>query len=321
MVLFPFIHKTREKHRNMDTLSCMRTFVRVVERRSFTKAAREIDISPSLASKQISWLEGRLGAKLLSRSTRRLSLSETGEAYYRQSLKVLAEAESAENIVAELQGEARGTLRITCPSGLGATVLNQAFAKFSLLHPTITLETRLTDEVVDFTEERIDFALRLAPSLPDSRLVASEIAFIKLSVCAAPSYLERHGMPLVPEDLQDHNCLRYVHTRIGSDVWHLKSAAGTHSISVSGNYRANNPSFMKEAVLQGVGIGVLPSYTYLRELEQGRIVLLLTDYNIDELKLYLIRQHRDYMPQKMKLFTAFIRDWARKNVSTCAITA
>jgi len=302
----------------MDTLACMRTFVRIVEMQSFSKAARESSISSSLASKQISWLEGRLGAKLLNRSTRRLSLTETGAAYYAQSLKVLVEAETAENIVSELQGEPQGTLRVTCPSGLGATVLNRAFAQFSLKHPTINLETRLTDEIVDFTEGRIDFALRLAPALPDSSLVANEIAHIKLHICAAPSYLARHGAPQTPDDLLRHNCLRYVHTRTGSDVWHLGHEGATHAIPVTGNYRANNPSFMMEAVLQGVGIAIIPSYISQREIEQGRIALLLQDYEIETLKLYLIRQHRDFMPLKMKLFTAFIKDWAREHISAHA---
>ncbi|HEY9080259.1 LysR family transcriptional regulator [Magnetovibrio sp.] len=301
----------------MDTLTCMHTFVRVVETQSFTKAAHEIAISPSLASKQISWLEGRLGAKLLSRSTRRLSLTETGEAYYTQSLKVLAEADVATNIVSELHGEPKGTLRITCPSGLGATVLNQAFAQFSLQYPAITLETRLTDENVDFTEGRIDFALRLAPSLPDSSLVASEIARIKLNVCAAPSYLARHGTPQTPQDLKHHNCLRYVHTRIGSDIWNLNNAAGSHSIAVSGNYRANNPNFMKEAVAQGVGIAILPSYIHACEREKDRITVLLNEYELDELKLYLIREQREYMPLKMKLFSSFIKDWVRAFMAQC----
>jgi len=301
----------------MDTLTCMRTFVRVVETQSFTKAAREGAISPSLASKQISWLEGRLGAKLLSRSTRRLSLTETGEAYYTQSLKVLTEAEIAENIVAELQGEAQGTLRVTCPSGLGATVLNQAFAAFSLQYPAIHLETRLTDETVDFTAGRIDFALRLAPSLPDSSLVASEITRIKLNVCAAPSYLKKHGTPKTPDDLKHHNCLRFVHTRTGSDVWHLKNEAGAHAIAVTGNYRANNPTFMKEAVAQGAGIAILPSYIHGCKNEQDRITVLLPDYEVEELKLYLIREQREYMPLKMKLFSAFIKDWVRTYMTGC----
>jgi len=304
----------------MDTLTCMRTFARIVEMQSFSKAARESAISSSLASKQVSWLEGRLGAKLLNRSTRRLSLTETGAAYYAQSLKVLTESEIAENIVSELQGEPHGALRITCPSGLGATVLNRAFAQFSLKYPTINLETRLTDEVLDFTEGRIDFALRLAPALPDSTLVANEIALIKLHICAAPSYLALHGAPQSPNDLTRHNCLRYVHTRTGSDIWNLKhegstDKGSTHAIPVTGNYRANNPSFMKEAVLQGVGIAIMPSYIIQREIEQGQIVSLLPDYEIEKLKLYLIRLHRDFMPLKMKLFTAFIKDWAHDHIS------
>lgn len=299
----------------MDTLNCMRTFVRVVETQSFTKAAREASVSPSLVSKQVAWLEGRLGAKLLNRSTRRLSLTETGAAYYAQSLKVLTEAEVAEGIVAESHGEARGTLRVTCPSGLGATVLNQAFAEFSLKHPAITVETRLTDEIIDFTEGRIDFALRLAPDLPDSTLVANEIARVRLNICAAPSYLQQHGHPKTPDDLRQHNCLRYIHRRTGSDVWHLKGGGGVQSVEVTGNYRANNPSFMKAAIIQGVGIGILPSYIYNPEAAEGRVALLLPDYEIEELKLYLIRQHRDYMPLKMKLFAAFIKDWTRERLS------
>ena len=298
----------------MDTLTCMQTFVRVVETQSFTKAAHEAALSPSLASKQISWLESRLGAKLLNRTTRRLSLTETGQAYYTQSLKVLAEAEVAENIVSELNGEPQGTLRMTCPSGLGATVLNQAFAQFSLMYPAINIETRLTDEVVDFTEGRIDFALRLVQALPDSSLLASEIARIQLHVCASPGYIERYGAPKRPEDLAQHNCLRYMHTRAGANVWNLKNAHGAHQIPVSGNYRANNPSFMKAAVIAGVGIGILPSHIHQTETDQGLIKILFPDFEIEELKLYLISQQRDHKPLKMKLFAAFIKDWAREHI-------
>ena len=298
----------------MDTLTCMRTFVRVVELQSFSKAARECSCSPSLASKQVSWLEGRLGAKLLNRSTRRLSLTETGEAYYTQSLKVLNEAEVSENIVAEMHGEPQGRLRISCPSGMGVTVFNQVFADFALTYPAITLETRVTDEIVDFTEGRIDFSLRLAPSLPDSSLIASEIARVQLNICAAPSYLKEHGTPKLPKDLQGHNCLRYVHTRTGSDVWHLKSNTTTYSTPVTGNYRANNPLFIKAAVVKGLGIAVLPCYIHKTETAEGSIKVILEDYKIDDLKLYLIRQHRDYMPLKMKLFSTFIKGWAREHL-------
>ncbi|MBL4691929.1 MAG: LysR family transcriptional regulator [Magnetovibrio sp.] len=299
----------------MDTLTCMRTFVRVVDMQSFSKAAREGACSASLVSKQVSWLEGRLGAKLLNRSTRRLSLTETGEAYYSQSLKVLCEAEVSENIVAEMHGEAQGRLRITCPSGLGITVLNQAFAQFSLKYPKITLETRLTDEIVDFTEGQIDFALRLAPALPDSSLIATHISSMQLNICAAPSYLAKHGTPKIPNDLKDHNCLRYVHNRTGSDIWHMKNRHGTQSVSVTGNYRANNPIFVKAAVLQGLGIAILPCYTHKDEVANNQIQIILPDYEIENLKLFLIRQHRDYMPLKMKVFSAFIKDWIREHAT------
>ena len=298
----------------MDTLTCMRTFVRVVELQSFSKAAREEACSPSLASKKISWLERHLGAKLLNRTTRRLSLTETGEAYYTQSLKVLNEAEVSENIVAEMHGQPQGCLRISCPSGLGVTVFNQAFADFALTYPAITLETQVTDQIVDFTEGRIDFALRVAPSLPDSSLIASEIASVQLNICAAPSYLKEHGMPKIPEDLQNHNCLRYVHTRTGSDVWFLKSGDTTFPTPVTGNYRANNPLFIKAAVVKGLGIAVLPCYIHKTETAEGLIKVILKDYKIDDLKLYLIRQHRDYMPLKMKLFSTFIKDWAHQHM-------
>ncbi|MFC1674139.1 LysR family transcriptional regulator [Pseudomonadota bacterium] len=295
----------------------MHTFVRVLETRSFTKAAREGGISPSLASKRVSWLEGRLGAKLLNRSTRSVSLTETGEVYYTQCLKVLAESEVAENIVAELHGEPQGRLRITCPSGLGATILNQAFAQFSLKYPKITLETRLTDEIIDFTEGRIDFALRLAPSLPDSNLLANEITRVKLSICAAPAYLDQYGRPETPEDLKHHNCLRFAHTRTGADIWYLKKDDDTYDVTVSGNYRANNPSFMKEAVVQGVGIAILPSYVYKPDSDAGRIELLLPEFELQPLRLFLIRQHREYMPLRIKLFQQFIKDWARQNIPNC----
>lgn len=291
-------------------------FTRVAEMRSFTKAAKESGLSPSLASKQISWLESRLGAKLLHRSTRRVSLTETGEQYYVRCLKVLNEADAATNIVAELHGAPQGHLRLTCPSGLGVSVLNQAFAQFSLAHPSIHLETWLTDQVIDFTEGRIDYALRLAQALPDSSLVASELARIKLHICASSSYLDKHGAPSRPEDLADHNCLRYVHTRTGSDVWHLKKDGKVQTINVTGNYRTNNPNFMKEAVRQGLGIAILPSYTHRQETRDGSIKVLFRDYDIEELKLYLIRQHRDHLPLRMKLFSEFIKRWAAEYIAT-----
>lgn len=299
----------------MDTLTCMQTFVRVVEMQSFSKAAKESACSASLASKQVSWLEGRLGAKLLNRSTRRLSLTDTGEAYYLQSLKVLSEAEIATNLVAEVHGKAFGTLRVTCPSGLGATVFNQAFAAFSLKYPTITLETRLTDEFIDFTEGRIDFALRLVSDLDDSSLIAEKLASVQMHVCAAPRYLERHGTPKILQDLQGHNCLRYTHTRTGSDVWHLGNGHASECVPISGNYRANNPMFMKAAVVQGLGIAVLPCYIHQEELKAGLIKHVLPEYKMEDLNLYLVRQHQDHIPLKMKLFASFVKDWVGEHLS------
>lgn len=294
----------------MDTLKCMQTFVRVAETQSFTKAANDTGVSPSLASKHVAWLEGRLRAKLLNRSTRHVSLTETGEAYYEQCIKVISEAEVAQNIVSEMHGDPQGVLRITCPSGIGVTVLNKALAEFSAQYPSISLNTWLTDQIVDFTEGRIDYSLRLTQGVPDPALLSTEIARVKLSVCAAPSYLKKHGYPKTPNDLLHHNCLRYVHGRAGSDMWSFKKGGQEHAVAVNGNYRANNPEFMKEAVIQGLGIAILPSYTHKEHTAQGQIEVLLKDFDVDELKLFLIRQPHEHLPLRMKLFADFITSWA-----------
>src|SRR5688572_17362492 len=223
----------------MDHLADVAVFVRVVERGSFTLAADELELSRAVVSKYVSRLEERLGARLLHRTTRRLSLTEAGAALFEASRGALERIEEAEAAVAQFQSEPRGRLRVSAPMSFGILHMGPAMSEFARAHPRVTLDVRLDDRYVNLVEESVDVAIRIG-NLSDSSLVARKLTTTRAVACASPAYLEEHGEPETPEDLASHDCLLYSYLST-ANVWRFTAPDGREiPVAVSGSLRINN---------------------------------------------------------------------------------
>ena len=263
----------------MDALADIAVFVRVVERGSFTLAADDLELSRAVVSKYLSRLEERLGARLLHRTTRRLSLTEAGAALFEASRGAIERIEEAEAAVAQLQSEPRGRLRVSAPMSFGILHLGPAMAEFARAYPRVTLDVTLDDRFVNLVEEGIDVAIRIGV-LTDSSLVARKLSFAKAVACASPGYLEEHGEPEAPEDLASHNCLIYSYLAT-ANVWRFRAPDGREiPVAVNGTFRINNGIVLAEAAAAGHGILVTPSFYVAPMLRDGRLKRILQRYRL-----------------------------------------
>lgn len=290
----------------LDSLSGMAVFAKVVEARSFTAAAFELGMSKSAVSKQISRLEDRLGARLLNRTTRRLSLTETGAAFYDRCARVVAEAQEAELAVTNLQSEPRGTLRVNAPMSFGHLHIAPAIPDFLARYPELRVDMTMNDRFVDLIDEGFDVAIRIA-RLTDSSLIARRLAPDRRVLCGAPSYFERHGEPETPDDLIRHNCLSYAYVS-DTDQWQFIDGEGTRAVAVRGTLRANNGDAIRQALLAGLGIAILPSFIVGPDVQAGRLKEVLRPYVPNRASVYAVYPHSRHLSAKVRVFVDFLAD-------------
>lgn len=290
----------------LDSLAGMAVFAKVVEARSFTAAAAELGLSKSAVSKQITRLEDRLGARLLNRTTRRLSLTETGAAFYDRCARVVAEAQEAELAVTHLQSEPRGTLRVNAPMTFGHLHIAPAIPHFLARYPELRVDMTMNDRFVDLIDEGFDVAIRIA-RLTDSSLIARRLAPDRRILCGAPSYFEKYGEPRTPDDLAKHNCLSYAYVS-DADQWQFIDGEGTRSIAVRGNLRTNNGDAIRQALLAGLGVAILPSFIVGSDVQAGRLKAVLSDYLSNRASVYAVYPHSRHLTAKVRVFVDFLAD-------------
>ena len=288
----------------MDNLTGMAIFARVVERESFTAAARELALSKSAVSKHVSRLEDRLGARLLNRTTRRLSLTEVGRIFYDSCRRIVEEAAEAEQAVTRLHAEPRGTLRLNVPHTFGVLHVAPALPRFMTLYPDICVDLDQDDRMVDMVEEGYDLAIRIA-RLPDSSLIARKLAPFRVAVCATPDYWRRHGRPERPEDLKQHNCLNYKYLVTG-DAWPFHGPGGNQLVRVSGNLRANNGEALRSAVLSGLGVYMAPTFIIGEDLRAGRLKAVLGEFTEPDRDIYAVYPATRHLSAKVRAFIDFL---------------
>jgi len=290
----------------MDRLATMRTFVRVVESGSFAAAADRLDISSALASRHVMDLESHLGTRLLDRTTRRVSLTPAGAAYYDRCRTLLADLEEIELSMASENSEPRGILRVNAPTVFGARHMPRLIRDFQHQNAHVSIDLTLDDRFVDPVEEGADVLVRIG-TLHDSSLVARKLCPIRLVVCASPAYLERHGTPRAPEDLAAHNCLEYSYSRAGTE-WTLGSGTNTTSVAVRGTLRSNNGEALCRAAIAGAGIVMQPSFICGEGLASGELVPILCDFEPVPLQAYAMYLSRRFVTAKVRRFVAFLAD-------------
>lgn len=288
-----------------DSLPAMAVFVNVVESGSFSGAARTLALSKSAVSKTVSRLEESLGTRLLNRTTRKLSLTEAGRAYYEGCRRMLNEAESANQAVHRLTDAPRGTLRVNLPMSFGILQVAPLLPAFLERYPEIDLDAAFEDRVVDLVEDGYDMAVRVGV-LADSSLIARRLAPNRRVLCAAPSYLEQHGTPQSPEALAAHSCLLYSYQASG-DTWRLYGPEGERSVRVSGRLRLNNGDAIRCAAVAGLGIAYLPTFMVGPDLQAGRLVAVLSEWmDGDQGAVHAVYSSGRHLSPKVRVFIDYL---------------
>ena len=291
----------------MDRLAALEAFARVAESGSFSAAARALGSSKSLISRQVSALEAELGARLISRTTRSLTLTEAGRGYYEQVTRILVQMEEADLSVSQLQATPRGKLRINAPMSFSLLRVAPVLPDFLALYPEIDVDLAMNDRRVDLLEEGFDLAIRIG-RLADSSLIARKLGPMRRMVCASPAYLAERGVPAAPADLKGHACLCYSNADT-VDEWRFSEPDGRPiAVEVKGRVRANNGDLLRVAALRGLGLVDLPSFLVGADIEAGTLVPVLQDFIRQDGGVYAVYPHARYLPPKIRVFIDFLAE-------------
>lgn len=285
----------------MNRLEDMALFIDVVEAGSFTAAAQRNGLSKSLVSRRIAALEDRLDARLLNRTTRRLTLTDTGSNFFERATRILAEVEEAEALAARLDAEPRGTLHVAAPMSFGCVHLAPALGTFMARHPGLIVELDLNDRFVDLASERYDMAVRIG-RLTDSSLVARRLAPSRAIIVASPAYLERRGTPETPADLAGHDCLIYSNRTV-AEQWRLgdRAAAGLNP-----RLKANNGEALCAAAEAGLGLAVLPTFIAGPAVMRGTLRMVLANVPLEESGVHAVYLPSRHLSAKVRLLVDFL---------------
>jgi DNA-binding transcriptional LysR family regulator len=282
----------------MDRLTAMRVFVEVADRGSFTQAAERLNLSRAVVSRHLSNLEQWLGARLLHRTTRQVSVSDAGQAALSRCRQLLDLSDDIEAVAGTRGSEPIGKLRITTSLSFAQAQLTAAVVEFQALHPRVDVELLAVDRAVNLVEERIDLAVRITNSL-DEQFVARRLAVCRSVLCASPAYIRRHGRPSKPDDLKAHNCITHA---FGSRAeYRLRHQGQTATVAVGGSVFSNETAVLRQAVLAGAGIALLPTYYVVDDLNRGALVRLLPDHEPEPMDIHAVYLSRQHQPQALRL--------------------
>lgn len=288
----------------MDKLEAMQAFTKVVALGSYAEAGRKLGLTRSAVSKGVMELEQILGARLLDRTTRKVSPTEAGLAYYERCLEIIAQIEETELQVSRLHDEPKGVLKINAPMSFGALYLGGAIAEFMAGFPDLKVELTLNDRFIDPIEEGVDVTVRIA-ALEDSSLIARRLAPCRRVLAASPDYIARHGSPSDPSELTAHECLNYGHTTL-LQRWQLTHNGEKASVPISSRLCSNNGDVLRMAALAGQGIANLPTFLIGPDIKAGRLQVVLRDHPPDELGIYALYAPNRYLAAKTRLLIDFL---------------
>lgn len=291
----------------MDRLTEMEAFVQVVDNGGFTEAARKMGLSKSAISKHVSALEARLAVRLLNRTTRRVSPTEVGLAYYDRARTVLTDAAEADDMVTAMQATPKGSLRISAPVSFGINQIAPAVARFLLAYPEVDIHMVLDDRFVELVAEGYDMAIRIGV-LEDSSLKARKLAETTRVLVAAPEYLARMGTPRNLDDLNQHRLLHYTHLATGN-FWRMRGPSGEErQVRVGGRLTANNGDSLMKAAEAGLGIALLPSFIVSDAFTTGRLVEVMPDRGWDTIGIFALYPEGRFTQPKLRAFIDFLAE-------------
>jgi DNA-binding transcriptional LysR family regulator len=290
----------------MDKFLEMQTFNTVVEAGSFVKAADALNLSKAAVSRHVVDLERRLGIRLLHRTTRRVSLTTEGQAYYARSKDVLSDLQDIESEITSKQDKVSGLLRINAPFTFGIQHLAPLWGQFREIHPQVTLDVTLSDRVVDLVEEGYDLAIRIA-ALESSSLVSRRLASTKMTLCASPAYLKKHGKLTKPTDLTHHQVIGYSYLS-SKDEWHFSGPEGAVSVVTRPWMHTNNGETCKAAALAHQGIILQPRFVVGPELAAGKLVEILPKYQASDIGIYAVYPTRKHLSAKVRSLIEFLAE-------------
>ena len=291
----------------MDRFLAVSAFAKVVEFGSFARAAERLAVSTSAVSRQVADLEAHLDVRLLNRTTRRLSLTEAGQAFYERSVQLLADLDEAESSVRAAAVSPKGTLRLTCGVSFGVRYVAPAVADFSAQHSQLLFDLDLSDRAVDLVEEGFDLAIRIG-HIGQQGLVSRRIGWTRAVCCASPGYLARRGTPSTPEELAQHECLTYTHVPV-PNVWSFESPAGAkHAVRITPRHRANNGRMLAALTVEGLGVVFEPDFIVAPEVRAGRLVRLLPDYEPARSPIAAVYPSRRHLSAKVRTFVDFLAE-------------
>lgn len=296
----------------MDKLSVMRAFCRIVERGSFSRAAEDLGVSAPLLSREVSRLEASLGASLITRTTRRMTLTETGRAYYDEAHAILEAVGGFEERIRDRAGLVCGHLKVNAPSSFGQVVVAPMLPDFCARYPDLKVSLSLDDRVIDMVEGGFDLTLRVRSSLRDSTLRARKIGTVEVGIFASPAYLERHGTPARPEDIVRHKTCGYLLSEHLA-VWDLHGPEGDVSIPVDSPIRVGNSFVLRDLLVAGGGLGTLPDFISREAEMAGMLVRVLPDHALPRRTIWAVSAAGSRQDARVAAFVAALEAAMARN--------
>jgi len=298
----------------MSSDSDLGFFVLLVRKGSLSAAAQELNLSPPAVSKRLAKLEDRLGVRLLNRTTRRISMTSEGEAYYQSAIRIMHDIEELEERVSHASENPSGLLRINATFGFGRKYVAPAIAEFSHLYPNVEVQLLLTDAPMNMVEEGIDLGIRIG-GLPNSRIRARKLLDNRRFLCAAPAYIEKHGMPRNLTDLINHNCIILRQDNDVYDVWKLQRGQHSETVKVHGTLSSNDGEIALGWVMDGLGIMLRSEWDIARHVNAGRLQLVLPHYAHVDADIYAVYPERHNLSAKVRIFIDFLHRNLRRNAT------
>ncbi len=289
----------------MDGISDLAFFSLVVKRGSLAAAAQELGVTPPSVSKRLAGIESRLRVRLLNRTTRRISLTAEGEIYLADGARLVAELEALEQRISGGNITAKGLLKVSATFGFGRRHITPQLSAFARLYPEVDVQLHLTDRPVNLVEQGFDADIRFG-QIPDARLTARKIADNRRLVCASPAYLKNHGVPLVPRDLQKHNCILLRESDEIYGSWHFSSGTKQETVKVRGSLSANDGECATAWALDGQGIVVRSEWDVAPYLRSGRLRAVLEDWQLPQADIYIVFPTKNHLSAKTRALVDFI---------------